>query len=190
MTQSTAIDVFKPVNIPPKFLPEAIKTFPLGNKRIEVLDAVLDASNKDLKVAEICKKYGFSRDAYYNAFRDERFVKLLCDIREFLYPYQRSQLAEQILADALTPLKDAFRVEHGERGPEVIPYVSSLVKTRDQAAAILGLQLKQPDVNVNVGQTEVIHRFQQHSNEVLEEFASTGVWKDEWGAPPWVKKKS
>jgi hypothetical protein len=173
--------------VPPDFQKRALELFGRHPKRMMVLEAILNPDNAGKTVTGICKENDFSRDAYHNALKDKNFTDLLVDIREALYPIQRSELASTILRDAMMPLREAFRVEYGAHGPEIVPYHSSLVKTREQAASIVGLMLKQPDVSLTKGHHEVIHTFQRLPENILEEFAETGVWKEEWGPRPWVK---
>jgi hypothetical protein len=138
-------------------------------------------------VKHVCTDNGFSTVSYYAAFRDTGWLQLLIDIREALYPYQRNELAHRIVKDAMIPLRDAFRVEQGPKNVEVIPFHASVVKSREQAATILGLQLKQPDISFSKSQNEIVHTFKNLPDKVVEEFANTGIWDDKWGPKPWEK---
>lgn len=173
-------------NIPPAFQKKALDA--CKGKRLQVLEAVLNPEWFDKTVAEKCELSGFSRESYYAAFKDDAWLELLVSIRESLYPYKRSQLAARIVGDAMIPIKDAFHHTTDRLGDtQAIPYHASVVKSREQAATILGLQLKQPDISLSKGEHEVIHTFKRASDEVLTEFAETGIWKPEWGEQPWRK---
>jgi len=188
MTPTQALVVTEGSHIPPDFQKRAFELFGKHPKRMKVLEALLDPHHSDTTIKDLCKEGEFSRDAYYKALKDKEFVSLLVDIREAMYPMQRSELASAILRDAMIPLHDAFRVEFGAHGPEIVPFHSSLIKTREQAASIVGLMLKQPDVSLTKGHHEVFHHFQNVPDGILQKFADTGVWQEEWGPRPWEKK--
>jgi len=185
-TDATEV-VTKASNIPPGMQKEVQEAFPLTGKRHRVLEAVLNPENAGMSTSSICAAAGFSRDTYYNAFQDPRFTAFLARIQQIKYPYQRSELARQIIEDAMTPMKEAFRVEHGDRGPEVIPYHASVVKTREQAASILGLTIKQPDLSLVQSQNINVHLFKGVPDDVLGEFTKTKKWPARAGKPPWEK---
>lgn len=173
-------------HIPPAFQKKAVQI--CKGKRLQVLEAVLNPEWFDKTVVEKCELSDFSRETYHAAFKDDEWLELLVSIRESLYPYKRSQLAARIIGDAMTPIQDAF-IETVDRGGNVtaVPFHASVVKSREQAATILGLMLKQPDISLSKGEHEVIHTFKRTSDQVLVKFAETGKWLEEWGPQPWLK---
>ena len=93
-------------------------------------------------------------------------------------PGAKLAIENAILSDAQLGIT---QVETGAAG--------ALVKTRDQAAAILGIDVKPPEKteHSHTGELSMVHRMaQEHPREALEAFQETGEWDEaRWGLPPW-----
>ncbi len=174
-------------HIPHQFVERVMTELGQG-KKILVLDGMLNGEHVNKHIKDFCKDVGVSLTTYYASMHDPAFVKLLSDIRKDLYPVKKAELAERILADAMTPLSEAVNVVMTKRGPEQVPYHASLVRTREQAGAIIGLLLKQPEMKHVSGSVDILHSFMKADEKHLEHFVTTGEWHPEAGDPPWLQK--
>ena len=147
----------------------------LPEKQRITLEAMLDPENIGLTVTHLCEKIGINRVYYYKMLRKKEFQAVLIAAREALYPVERSALARRIVYDAMTPLNKAFYLANGPKGPEMVPYANALVKTREQAATVLGLDLKPADVKEVKGTLGVLHELIGLPREKLEEIANRQV---------------
>jgi len=103
-----------------------ILRLPEGRRRI--LKTLLDPELATAGPEEIARTAGVSRSCYWSARQDERFLECVEQVREVLLPGAKVALALQIVDDAMTPLASS-------------PCPDKLVKTREMAAAILGLPI-------------------------------------------------
>ena len=95
-------------------------------------DPHVDPESAGCGPEEIARRANVARSTYWEARRDPRFTGLLEGLRDQLLPGWKLELAQRILIDALTPLAES-------RHPD------KLVRTREQAAAIVGLALSPRD---------------------------------------------
>ena len=101
----------------------------LSGARRRILRVLMDPEQAYLGPEGVCKAARVARSTYWEARRDETFLDLLEDVREGLFPCARILLGKRIIDDAMTPLEEADNA-------------AALVKTREQAAAILGIPIK------------------------------------------------
>ena len=157
----------------------AERTLKLSGARRRILKALMDPDHAGLGPEALCRVARVARSTYWETRRDPEFLELVDDTRDTLFPLARVMLAKQVIEDALQPLQEANGP--GEAG--------ALVKTREQAAGLLGMDLTPPGKvqHDHQGQGSMVHQMaERYPREALETFEATGSWDEErWGLPPW-----
>ena len=147
--------------------------------RKRVLQVLTDPENTGAGPEEVCRLAKVGRATYWKLRRDPAFLAVLEEIRQQLYPRWKHDLARRMFADAMVPLCEAKDAH-------------ALVRTREQAAAFLGLPVEAPKVQITASRSEhrSLRQFEGFPDEVLLAWAETGVWdREKWGPPPWEPRR-
>ena len=151
----------------------------LPKRARRVVVALSDPALAGRPAAEIAARARVSIPGLNRWRRDPAVLVAVEAMLEPAWRGERPRLATAIVEDAMTRLEDVSDKK-----------ALALVQTREQAAALMGLNVKPVQRQAVAAKVDHLHRFEGQDPAALEAFAVTGVWDEAMYGPSPLRRKS